>query len=150
MKNILLTIFVVSNLVACGQKNSIHKSTKIETIKMKSTGDKEIDNLISKVKISMENYMKEAQPPYSQKDIDECTSLLTDYTTNIFKTHSKEETMSIVKTTVLNLNTLNDRCNLSLIETDEREKIVEIMNLVSHKMEYSSADEDITEEWREF
>jgi hypothetical protein len=58
--------------------------------------------------------------------------------------------MLIVKSTVLKLNALNEKCDLSLIETNEREQITEIIILASHKMKYNSLNEDITEEWREW
>jgi hypothetical protein len=57
--------------------------------------------------------------------------------------------MLIVKSTVLKLNALNEKCDLSLIETNEREQITEII-IASHKMKYNSLNEDITEEWREW
>lgn len=94
--------------------------------------------------------MAVSKPSYSQKDIDECISILSEYTTNILKTHSREEAMLIVKSTVLKLNALNEKCDLSLIETIEREQITEIIILASHKMKYNSLNEDITEEWREW
>ncbi len=126
------------------------EKNNLNSVKIKTTGDKEIDNLMINLKKSMEDYMKEANPSYSQKDIDDCIILLSDCTISIFKTHSKEEAMSIVKSTVLKLNALNDRCDGSLIETNEREQIAEIIILAGHKMKYNSIDEDITEEWREW
>jgi len=117
---------------------------------MKSTGDKNIDNLIANLKKSMEDYMKIAKPSYSQNDIDDCETLLSDYSLSMFKTHSKEEGMEIAKATILKLNALNNKCDNTLIETDEREKIAEIIILVGNKMGYNEVDEDITEEWREW
>ncbi|MDQ1161520.1 hypothetical protein QE422_001888 [Chryseobacterium sp. SORGH_AS 447] len=150
MKSIFITIFAILNLTMYGQKKSVSKSTQIQAGKMISTGDKEIDNLIVKLKKSMENYMKEANPSYSQKDVNECVSLLSNFVINIFKTHSKDEALLIVKSTVLKLNALNERCDHSLIETNEREQIAEIIILASHKMKYNSLNEDITEKWREW
>lgn len=118
--------------------------------KIRLTGDLEIDNLISDLKNNMEDFMKETSPSYSQKHIDECVFILTDYTLNIYKSQSKEEGMEIVKSTILELNTLNDKSDGSLIETNEREQIAEIIILASYKMKYNSMDEDITEEWREW
>lgn len=117
---------------------------------MESTGDKEIDALITKVKKSMEDYMKDSNPSYFQRDIDHCVTLLSNYKISILKIHSQEEAMPVVKPTVLELNALNERCDLSLIETNEREQISEIIILASHKMKYNSIEEDITEEWREW
>lgn len=122
----------------------------IRTVKVTSTGDTQIDNLIINLQKSMEKYMKDAKPSYSQTDINECIVLLSDYSRNIFKTHSKEEALPVVKSTILKLNALNEKCNFSLIETNEREQIVEIVILVGNKMGYNSIEEDITEEWREW
>lgn len=134
-----LLLFIILN--SCNNK---------KMIQMKSTGDKNIDNLIANLKKSMEDYMKVAKPSYSQNDIDDCETLLSDYSLSMFKTHSKEEGMEIVKSTILKLNALNEKCDSSLIETDEREKIAEIIILAGHKMGYNEVDEDITEEWREW
>jgi len=151
-KNSILLILLVLGISVLGYyiytlqiKSEIAKTEKIT-----STGDKELDNLIIKLKKSMENYMKEANPSYSQKDVNECISLLSNYVINIFKTHSKDDALLIIKTTVLKLNDLNERCDHSLIETNEREQIAEIIILAGHKMKYNSLNEDITEKWREW
>lgn len=149
MKNISIVVFAILSLVMCGQKNPINIS-KINTEIVRSTGDQEIDVLIIKLKKSMQDYMKEANPSYSQKEVDECISILSEYTISIYKSQSKKEGMEVVKSTVLKLNALNEKCNLSLIETNEREQIVEIIILASHRMKYNFRVEDITEEWREW
>lgn len=149
MKNILIAVLAILNLVMCTQKKNF-SSSEIKTENTKLTGDKETNQLIIDLKKSMEDYMAVSKPSYSQKDIDECISILSEYTTNILKTHSREEAMLIVKSTVLKLNALNEKCDLSLIETIEREQITEIIILASHKMKYNSLNEDITEEWREW
>ncbi|WP_167356145.1 hypothetical protein [Chryseobacterium jejuense] len=58
--------------------------------------------------------------------------------------------MEIVKSTVLKLNNLNEKCDYSLIETNEREQIAEIIILAGYEMGYNASDEDGTEEWREW
>lgn len=146
MKNrILLIIFVI--LISSIAGYFIYS---IRTVKITSTGDKQIDNLIINLQKSMEKYMKDAKPSYSQTDINECAVLLSDYSRNIFKTHSKEEALPVVKSTILKLNALNEKCNFSLIETNEREQIVRVVILAGNKMGYNSSEEDITEEWREW
>lgn len=115
-----------------------------------STGKKHIDSLILELKRNMEDYMNEYQPSYSQKDIDFCISLLKDYVVAVLNSKSKEYAMSLVKTTVLKLNDLNEKTDFSLIETNERERIAEIIILAGNEMGYNDADEDITEEWREW
>lgn len=117
---------------------------------IKTTGNQHIDNLIIDLKKNMEDYMKDANPSYSQNDINECISLLSEYTVNMFNTASKDEAMKIVKLTVLKLNDINEKCDFSLIETNEREQIAEIIILAGNEKGYNEADEDITEEWREW
>ncbi len=142
--------FVILLLITIIAGYFIYKTNEINTVDMKTTGDKDIDNLIANLKKSMEEYMEIADPPYSKKDIEQCLSLLSDYAINVFKTHSREEAMLVVESTVLKLNELNENCDFSLIETSEREQIAEIIILASNKMGYNSVDEDITEEWRDW
>ncbi|OPC36202.1 hypothetical protein BAX99_19285 [Elizabethkingia miricola] len=117
---------------------------------MESTGNQEFKTLIHSLKTSMQNYMEDANPTYSQNDIDECCNILTDYIENILKTNSKEEGMDIVEYSVKKLNDLNEKCQYELIETNEREQIAEIIIIGGNKMGYNSRNEDITEEWREW
>lgn len=65
----------------------------------------------------MEDYMNEADPSYNQNDIEGCLSILTDYTIRVLATKSKDEGMEIVRSAVLKLNDLNEKCDYSLIET---------------------------------
>lgn len=126
------------------------KDTKETATSLKTTGDKDIDNLVSDLKNSMEEYMNMWEPTYSQADIDECISILIEHTIQVLASKSKEEVMEVVKSTILKLNVLNEKCGSTLIETNEREQIAEIIILAGHKMGYNSVDEDITEEWREW
>ncbi|MBT2621908.1 hypothetical protein [Chryseobacterium sp. ISL-6] len=119
------------------------------SISKNTTGDQDIDSLLHDLKDNMENYMKDANP-YSQDDIEECIDLLSNHVKSVFKTNSKDEALKIVKSTILKLNALNDKCDGTLIETNEREQIAEIIILVGNKMGYNDVDEDVTEEWREW
>jgi len=98
--------FVILLLITIIAGYFIYKTNEINTVDMKTTGDKDIDNLIANLKKSMEEYMEIADPPYSKKDIEQCLSLLSDYAINVFKTHSREEAMLVVESTVLKLNEL--------------------------------------------
>ncbi|OPC16452.1 hypothetical protein BAY01_01735 [Elizabethkingia miricola] len=127
-----------------------YKCSQNFTNNMESTGNQEFKTLIHSLKTSMQNYMEDANPTYSQNDIDECCNILTDYIENILKTNSKEEGMDIVEYSVKKLNDLNEKCQYELIETNEREQIAEIIIIGGNKMGYNSRNEDITEEWREW
>jgi hypothetical protein len=112
--------------------------------------EKDLDKMLSELKESMISYMKSAEPPYTMDDIDSCEKILKAYLADINASKNKEQGMEIVKTTVINLNVLNDKTEESLIETSEREKIAEIIILASSRKGYNTVDEDITEEWREW
>lgn len=143
-------------LYLCGSKDGIpydkekYKNEVSDLFNSGSTGNQYFDDLIVHLKNSMENYLKEHKPSYTQMDIDECINYLTMYVITVLRTKTKDEGMYAIKTTVLVLNEVNKRSNNTLIETSEREQIVKIINLASSRMGYSSADVDITEEWREF
>lgn len=57
-------------------KMQVKGKSEITTEKMKSTGDQQIDSLLTTLNKSMKDYTQDANPPYSQKDIDECISIL--------------------------------------------------------------------------
>jgi hypothetical protein len=117
---------------------------------IQSTGNKQIDDLLHDLKKNMEDYMNEAEPSYNQSDIRDCLSILTDYTIRVLATKSKDEGVEVAKSAVLKLNDLNEKCGYSLIETNEREQIAELIILAGNEMGYNSVDEDITEQWREW
>lgn len=88
--------------------------------------------------------------PYSKVEVDTCMDILTKYLMDIDKTANKDEAMKIVEGTVLALNALNKKCDFSLIETDQREDICDIIIQAGHEKGYNELSEDITEEWREW
>ena len=130
------------------RKDNVEK--KSSGVNLKSTGNKHLDSLIIDLKKNMEDYMHENAPSYTQDDVNECISLLSDYVVKVLASDSRDKAMEIVKSTILKLNNLNEKCDYSLIETNEREQIAEIIILAGHEKGYNSIDEDITEEWREW
>lgn len=88
---------------------------------------------------------------YRQTDIDHCFEIVDQYLTETSgpSARSPDRLRDAVKTTVLELNALNERCGHSLIETDQREYLCELI-LVTAKGAGLDTDEDITEEWREW
>lgn len=144
----VLVLLIIGYFIYTTRVRGNAEITKTE--QTESLGDKQIDNLMSTLNESMENYMRDASPSYSQQDIDSCVSLLSDHVVDVFKANSKDQAMSLVKSTVLKLNNLNEKCEHSLIETNEREQIVEIIILAGYKRGFNTLDQDITEEWREW
>ncbi len=126
-------------------KDSIHFHIK------KSDGvNPKIQEIICKLENDMIDYMSFGQVSYKRKDVKKCIRILNKYLKNIEKTSNKEEGMQVVKSTVLDLNELNAKCDSELIETMERENICEILNLAWNEKGYISLTDDITEKWREW
>jgi len=105
---------------------------------------------IETLKKSMTEYINSAHPSYTEKDVEQCENILTEYIQSINKTSNKEEGLQVVKMTVIKLNELNEKCDFQLIETGEREQIAEIIISTGSLKGYNSLNEDITEEWREW
>lgn len=113
-------------------------------------GDEHFTDSVADLRKDMENFMNESDPSYTQSDIDKCIRLLSECVIKVAKSKSEAKVMENVKATVLKLNDLNEKSNFSLIETNEREKIVDIIMAAVSEAGYNSIDEDITEEWREW
>ncbi|MCM8529177.1 MAG: hypothetical protein NE327_21825 [Lentisphaeraceae bacterium] len=111
----------------------------------------EIAKLKSIITDSMYNYMEEyGGVSYSQVHVEECKTIL-DTFINSFSNNNLdiEESLLKVEEVVLALNELNSRCDSELIETDQREDICKLIDLVlesaGHKFDF-----DTTEVWREW
>ncbi|MDR6920304.1 MULTISPECIES: hypothetical protein [Chryseobacterium] len=89
-------------------------------------------------------------PSYKKKDVEECIHILKLYLKNISASTSKNEGMNLVQSTIEKLNSLNERCSSTLIETNEREIITNIIISASADKGYNTIDEDITEQWRKW
>ncbi len=89
---------------------------------------------------------------YTQSDIDECGKILDRYIDNLInigKAKSHRQILLYVKSVIEELNVLNERCNYSIIETDQREELVPYI-LKAAIAGLVIGEEDITEEWREW
>jgi len=117
---------------------------------MNLKADKEIKEALETIKRLMMEYMEGEDVDYIQKDVDKCLEILDAYLEEMMSSKGKEAGLSTVKNTVLQLNYLNDSCEGELIETMEREEICAVIIRASELMGYSSDDDDVTEEWREW
>jgi hypothetical protein len=127
----------------------------------------EIRQLKQKVIDGMVSYMKyggaddendpefdpEFDAGYTQKHIDRCSVIIDEFLALLEKVPEAQKNkyiMAAVKKTVLRLNKLNDGCDGSLLETDQREDICELINTAARHAGLESSADDITEEWREW
>ncbi|MDM5180209.1 hypothetical protein PO883_23790 [Massilia sp. DJPM01] len=91
-----------------------------------------------------------SEAPYTQAEIDECASILDTYAAAVEKLPKPAAPAAIMKEVervVLALNALDERA--SMIETEERESLCDIIFLIA-KDAGLEADEDITEQWRDW
>lgn len=89
---------------------------------------------------------------YSKEHINRCASILDKYLSSVLdpSIHGKSDgIMEAVKRVVLELNDLNEQCGHSLIETDQREDICELI-IDAASLAGLDGNDDITEEWREW
>ncbi|WP_437920031.1 hypothetical protein [Sphingobacterium sp. LRF_L2] len=94
--------------------------------------------------------MKTAEPNYTQRDVDQCMGILKEYLQKMAATNAKDEGNEVVQSAVISLNQLNEKCDYELIETSEREQIADIIISAAADKGYTTLEEDITEEWREW
>ena len=112
--------------------------------------NEEIKTIRQRLKEEMIDFIEPDETSYTEKDVENCMSLINTYLNNLAAAKSKEEGLNVVEKTVLALNELNEKCNYELIETSQREDIAEIIILAGSLKGYNSRDEDITEELREW
>lgn len=87
---------------------------------------------------------------YSPSDVEKCVHIVDNFLDAMKSSSDKEQGMEIVKNTITELNDLNDACDGSLIETDQREELCTILNTTCINKDYSTHEEDITEDYREW
>ncbi len=117
---------------------------------------KQLNDLKTRLLDGMRTYMEDVvadgdDPEYTENDIDKCDSIIASFLENVLSSGpgADDAVMSTVKETVLSLNALNEACGHSLIETDQREQICELIIRAAAARGVGSGD-DITEEWRDW
>jgi hypothetical protein len=118
-----------------------------------------IDDMISYMKYGGadgENdpaYDPEFDAGYTHKHVDQFSVIIDEFLASLNKApeaQKNEYIMAVVKNTILRLNKLNERCDYSLIETDQREAICPLIIFAANQAGLESSQYDITEEWREW
>ncbi len=110
-----------------------------------------MDALKNRILEGMLDYIEgDDDADYTAKDVAECGNDLSEFLSNL-KTENIDHNSALnhVRNLVLKLNALNDRCKGSLIETDQREDICELIfsSLTQAGIPF---EDDVTEEWREW
>lgn len=98
-----------------------------------------------------EDYDPDFDAGYTRKHIDKCDAILSEFLASV-EAHSGAEAsviMKDVKTVVLALNALNQKCDRPIIETDQREDICALID-DALKQAGLAPEADVTEEWREW
>jgi hypothetical protein len=88
---------------------------------------------------------------YTSADIGECGRVLDAYLATVEEAamFDEEAVMGAVEFTVRSLNSLNERCNGTLIETDQREMICDLIAQAAKQRGIGNGN-DLTEQWREW
>ena len=114
------------------------------------------DLLSTKVIGGMISYMgffdEDEECPFTKEDVAKCEKILSNYleSLNALANPTNTEIMDCVQKTVLALNQLNEDTDYSMIETDERENICELIQSSAVACGLQNPADDITEEWREW
>ncbi len=89
---------------------------------------------------------------YTADDVESCKGLMFAYLDALAAMTEPvdEEIMEAVKALVLALNDLNEKADYSLIETEAREAIWEVVQTSAVDRGLQEYSDDITEEWREW
>jgi hypothetical protein len=131
-----------------GAKDGVAYDKETSVYNLNPTNDQQLIRLITELRTSLEDQLKNSNRSFKQKDIDECLDILANYSLDLQATNSKEDALPILKSAIQKLNVLNKGCNYSLIETGERELIAEIIIVLGNRKGYNDLNNDITEEWR--
>lgn len=95
----------------------------------------------------------ESDAGYSNEEVDKCAILLEQYLEEVLSPTiygNSKKIRKVVQSAVIALNELNAACDHSLIETDQREQICELIISAAVNAGLKSDGNDITEEWREW
>ena len=92
---------------------------------------------------------------YTQDDVEECGEILDDYIDSLIDlagAADEDAILDCVRSVIVKLNRLNERCDYQIIETDQREELVPYIIQAAEQAGLSSdrEDYDITEQWREW
>lgn len=89
---------------------------------------------------------------YGLEEIEQCKAILTTYKSALESTKNltDDSIMEHVKNCVFSLNELNESCDYSLIETEEREMLWEFIQTTAIAHGLKNYTDDITEDYRDW
>jgi len=96
---------------------------------------------------------EEVDVAYTRQDIDRCDAILMTYLASVFEpgVHADtKELMAAVEAAVLAINELNDDCDQSLVDTEQRDGLCDLICSAASQAGLAATGFDITEEWREW
>lgn len=114
---------------------------------------KDLDAIKKRALSGMKEFLKYCDGNYLIWDVWKVEKILNKYYKEmaLCSKNPKGSFTEIVKTAVLALNDLNEKCDFSLIETDQREDICEFIIKTAYFFNFiQNENEDITGEWRDW
>ena len=89
---------------------------------------------------------------FTREDVEKCEAILIHYLESLaaLTNPDDQQIMDCVKETVLALNELSEDTDYTMIETDERESICELIQTSAVECGLHDPADDITEQWREW
>jgi len=152
-KAICIALAALSILSGCEDTpHNVHRQEiRTETGKaVNLSANPELKAIKASLLDGMTSYMKSVRTSYGSGDINRCAQILDEHLGAIQAAKSREEAMSVVKTTVLKLNQLNKQSGSDLIETDQREQIAAFIIKAGALLGFNGEHEDVTEQWRDW
>jgi len=108
-------------------------------------------SMIDYLNFALEESDDDSDCGYTQENIDECAAILDNYIDELEKCKQDETLiMECLKNVILELNNLNEKCDYSIIETDQREYLCPFIEDAAVAAGLPQPKGDITEEWREW
>lgn len=114
---------------------------------------KKVDEIVIKPMLSYMAFFDEDDDcGHTAYDVEACRGLLYTYMEALaaMEEPSDDAIMEQVKAVVLALNDLNEKVDYSLIETEEREALWQVIQTGAVACGLKEYGDDITEEWREW
>lgn len=117
---------------------------------MALTEHSELRKRLASLTSGMLSYLDGGTESYTEEEVDRCRDILLAHAEALEQAKDRAEAMELVKSTVTQLNWLNEGAGGELIETDQREEICGFIIKAGAIMGFNSENEDVTEAWREW